>query len=978
MDSESEYVESDEDVRQGQNSEDERDDEGDQVEDDEIDPRNLMTSPLPESSSHRQRHNQHQHQNSLQPDSAQDQFTSSPTRDIKPQYADDIVSSNESTTLIPHNFPANIYTQGPNPTSYYTRPNRFFGPAATWKAWTRTERDLTVSLDRTRAADLSLHLCGAFALRLECNLVASLGGNGRRGRPPKRNAKWKGKGKARAVGIDGEGNLDESRDDDLEDKDKDQSLEHQTATYSLPRIWTSWPMPVQQIPRDELLPRLGGDDYGESYRARPDLRPSAALEDCLIAAATRLARERWEGRRWSESEKVDDGSPEQEALGREMVDIQGRSNDEDDNEDQDNGSAQEQVEHQIEDENNEEEPDYQIFTSQPYFSPPPSSSPPLRHSASPSETDASSHIKREGDISPSTSPSPSPSISSSSDQSHRPVPLADDEQARALFLPSARHILSKLDDLLLALHKSRAAYAGKPVGKPRGRTLSRSQSVSANVSRTRELERGRRKSRGRESSGHRRDASSRNNDADVDGEDDEAEDSTYHDSESPANSPTRAQHHDSSAEPDLSMPSTPPLNTLPQQTGQKRKRTRTLGVEKPKLQLRDWSDVVGMAALAGWDPAVVERASERCARLFGENMLFRTFAEGDDVQSARIEPGNQRETSMKNARRSWYTEQLALDDESSEDLAERVGEAGRVPARRVRLSARCGHCVAARSPCLPLVMDQDEQGDEDESQPETKTHDLSEAKDHSTFPTRRVTCRRCTEKQLECSGIVVQELKDDGDIDIDGYPPQWHERACPYKYCARHEIPFRKMYHLQRHLNSAHAGERTREQSKIRSRSRVRDMRFRRTLHDPDTDVVVDVDMDMDMDMDTEGEYYTTATSMHEHHVTIPSPHTILCPVYECKRRRVPFSRGAKLYSHVKRMHPDVDVKALKRMETARRGERRGRPRGQGSRSQSHDQGRNQSRVGNLGMVMRTTRSASRLSGEAGEVRVEISDDGDE
>ena len=44
-----------------------------------------------------------------------------------------------------------------------------------------------------------------------------------------------------------------------------------------------------------------------------------------------------------------------------------------------------------------------------------------------------------------------------------------------------------------------------------------------------------------------------------------------------------------------------------------------------------------MAALTGWDAASLGRASEQCARLFGENMRFSTFheAEADSTMPAR-------------------------------------------------------------------------------------------------------------------------------------------------------------------------------------------------------------------------------------------------------------------------------------------------------------------------------------------------------
>lgn len=48
----------------------------------------------------------------------------------------------------------------------------------------------------------------------------------------------------------------------------------------------------------------------------------------------------------------------------------------------------------------------------------------------------------------------------------------------------------------------------------------------------------------------------------------------------------------------------------------------SVGEKKEGLGLRDWSEVLGMASLTGWDPKVVGRAAERCSKLFGEGMAF--------------------------------------------------------------------------------------------------------------------------------------------------------------------------------------------------------------------------------------------------------------------------------------------------------------------------------------------------------------------
>ena len=49
----------------------------------------------------------------------------------------------------------------------------------------------------------------------------------------------------------------------------------------------------------------------------------------------------------------------------------------------------------------------------------------------------------------------------------RPVMMADDDLATTLLRTSIQHILSKLDDLLLGLHRARAAYASTRPRKTR-------------------------------------------------------------------------------------------------------------------------------------------------------------------------------------------------------------------------------------------------------------------------------------------------------------------------------------------------------------------------------------------------------------------------------------------------------------------------------------------------------------------------------
>ena len=58
-----------------------------------------------------------------------------------------------------------------------------------------------------------------------------------------------------------------------------------------------------------------------------------------------------------------------------------------------------------------------------------------------------------------------------------------------------------------------------------------------------------------------------------------------------------------------------------------KRRPKPSGPNNHELGLRDWSEVLGMAALTGWDQAIIDRAARRCASLFGEGMSLRTMSE---------------------------------------------------------------------------------------------------------------------------------------------------------------------------------------------------------------------------------------------------------------------------------------------------------------------------------------------------------------
>jgi RNA polymerase I specific transcription initiation factor len=326
-------------------------------------------------------------------------------------------------------------------------------------------------------------------------------------------------------------------------KGKAKSTGDDESEFVPPDLWTAWPMSADEVPRDPYLPNGGGK---RAWRLDEDARQSANLEEALLATTTRIARERWRARKWEWSgSKVDDTV-------------------------KDGAMADEPMSERSTIETDE--------TGRPMFS---------------------SHAF---DLLGNANSSPDEDEEVNSDDAskleRRPVPLADDDRARQLLLPSIRHIISKADNLLVGLQKAREAYAGNwNKSKGDATTSGEETDIGAETSR----------GRGRSSRSRKR---------------------------------ARASSGDSEA----SVRSTSSKSSKGKHSSTK------------QLKLRDWSDVIGMATLTGWDPDVVQRAAERCSSLFKEDMLLRTFDEG------------------YRGEKSYFTDQLASGKDPEASPAEEIAE----------------------------------------------------------------------------------------------------------------------------------------------------------------------------------------------------------------------------------------------------------------------------------------------------------------
>ncbi|KAL4890982.1 RNA polymerase I-specific transcription initiation factor-domain-containing protein [Aspergillus ambiguus] len=369
------------------------------------------------------------------------------------------------------------FVESSPPGSPLYRPNRFRGPEATWRKLTLEDRHNAEALEDIRAKDLAAHLYNSYALRARARKLA------------RRDAE---------IGIE--------RDE--------------TRAFLPPKRWAAWPMPADEVPRGD---ELRGDDEEWTLKMPADPRPSADLEESIMAVMLKVAKDRFNARLW------DDMMP----------------------------SAANTVE----------------TTSQ-------------------KEGTAAEDMKSEPDSLDDLIP-------------QRPVIQADDDQSRRQLRPITRNIITEFDRLLMGLHHARKGLvAGDESSASEWQTDTESivsgSSVSVRRKRRSNNETSRSHSRGRKRT---------------------RRSSVRATSAGPRSRSTHASRRASSA-------------SLSSHRRRSISRGRSIGSDRTKsrnkmrLGLRDWSEVLGVASMLGWPPAVVMRTAQRCAALFGEDMAYRTFKEG--------------------------------------------------------------------------------------------------------------------------------------------------------------------------------------------------------------------------------------------------------------------------------------------------------------------------------------------------------------
>lgn len=326
-----------------------------------------------------------------------------------------------------------------------------------------------------------------------------------------------------------------------------------------PKAWTAWPLPPDLVPREgEGVRWAEEEDRDAENYVRPERQQAQVLQDLLQGEVLKKAKERLcrrelddyrlrsrESLAKSNSGSVSDrsaGTSESAKRSSQVIDARGHLSDQ---------------------------------TSTSGHIPKDASSELQSRQGRPRSKRLFSH------------PGDPDSSESSSDK--EPVVMADDDKARDILQPTLRHLLTKLDDLLIGLHQARNAYSGR--------------ADSAGES-PRDTDEPLRSSRGRRKRISRLRTKNLSCNTDV------LSSSTLETKMDPAlinNSPPHRQKR---------------RKASPEQRAQSSRKRRG------RLGLRDWSDVLGVASMTGWESVIIEKAAARCALLFGEGMKFRTLEEG--------------------------------------------------------------------------------------------------------------------------------------------------------------------------------------------------------------------------------------------------------------------------------------------------------------------------------------------------------------
>ncbi|KAG5920920.1 hypothetical protein E4U42_006034, partial [Claviceps africana] len=509
------------------------------------------------------------------------------------------------------------------------RPNRWTGAKSTWRHLTEEERMLWRSMQQVVDRDLAVHLYNAFALKRR--------------------------------------DLDPQTAEGLTVKLHD----GQEAIWSPPKVWTAWPLQEKQVPREGLFRETDDGDEAFTLRKKETKLPSTDLQEELGATILRMAKQRFRRRQRRRRRRRRQQQQQQRRTG-------GRS-------------MQPSIEMPSSPvpPRNEESEDESLL---------PSSPPGMRELGDDDDAkiklswssdddvidDDDDDDDDDGDDVVDDEDHDNASARSGAKRmirDYEPAISTDDQLSQQLLRPSIRHILTQLDRTLTVLHNGRLAGLSnlsessdssmegesdattprRKRGRPRRRddgqaTLSATAAAAAAAAAApSHRRRGRPRMVHEPQKGetleemqvrlarqsHRRlPWTEKDKEAAFEEWVQQGDLRTMQQAQRQQKKQQQQQLEDAPS-PASSRGSASP----PSQNANKERKLRRWG-------LRDWSDVLGAASLAGFPPSVIARSTRRCASIFNQGMTMRTLDEqplsrpGVFTTEYRPEPAMMRRASL--------------------------------------------------------------------------------------------------------------------------------------------------------------------------------------------------------------------------------------------------------------------------------------------------------------------------------------------
>ncbi|KAI9715471.1 MAG: hypothetical protein M1812_005947 [Candelaria pacifica] len=346
-----------------------------------------------------------------------------------------------------------------------------------------------------------------------------------------------------------------------------------------PKGWTAWPLPAAIVPRQGERVGYSHDSDDERWNIMNDetVKASDVLEGVLVGEVLRKAKERFNRRAWA------DDLLSKPAVSTESI----------------------------------------VHSQAP--SPSPQGSPKLELQEAYDRTEYSKHARLE------------------SEAHLTPVVMADDQEAHKILLPTVRHVLTKLDGILMGLHHARQAYVNST-----GETDSEletdhdtSQGKTTKEEPQCKLESRTNPRKDRVKARKRKSRKSLTIDSSSSSEAESTSSEVRARNKEKSGISLKPIHSRQRSNSRVSSPSSERSTSTPPQAIRKKRVRRASPASRAynqvrknaALGLRDWSDVLGIASMVGWEPQVIERAAARCSSLFAEGISFRTLEEGDALKT---------------------------------------------------------------------------------------------------------------------------------------------------------------------------------------------------------------------------------------------------------------------------------------------------------------------------------------------------------